>query len=527
MRVTNGMIINTTINGLYTNMNTLNKTYAKMVSGKKIQTVSDDPIIAGRALKLTTNVLETSQYERNVKEAQSWTDVTDASLANIESILVNKVREKFVQGSTGTNNKENKESIRTQVEQLWKQIQDEANGTYAGRYVFCGYKTSQPMVLTSDYKIEASGMEIKRDTMLGSNSTMKSGSNIAIGSKISVGSKLGTGTKIYGKCTLGSGAVLSQTDATNLLKVSYNETNDTCSFTEAKTLEEGKELTSSEVNELNSVLHLTPPIEADADGNYKVPAGGVTIPANTAVSNKLSKSLLGVGGSIVTSSGTSTVKFTTTKPFKDIIGAGANYTLSGEAIVGAGSVFEGNIVTNGDTVLAANSVLKEGTRLTADSTLGKGTLNPEIIGKIDGQNIEYEIGTNSSMAVNVEGLDKVMVRISECFNEVFLKLDEALVDESITKEDLNLMFTGKIKELDSILGDISEISSNLGSRQNRLDYVESRLSDQKMSFKTLLTSTEDVDIEEVYTDFNVQYATYQSALQATSKIITNTLADYL
>ncbi len=62
---------------------------------------------------------------------------------------------------------------------------------------------------------------------------------------------------------------------------------------------------------------------------------------------------------------------------------------------------------------------------------------------------------------------------------------------------------------------------------SRIDYVKSRLTEQKTTFKNLLSETEDVDIEETYVEFNTQYATYQSALKATSKIITNTLADYL
>ena len=74
---------------------------------------------------------------------------------------------------------------------------------------------------------------------------------------------------------------------------------------------------------------------------------------------------------------------------------------------------------------------------------------------------------------------------------------------------------------------ISEKVSDLGSRMSRVEYTQERLIDQKATFENLLSETEDVDIEEVYTNFNIQYATYQSALQATSKIIKNTLADYL
>ena len=93
--------------------------------------------------------------------------------------------------------------------------------------------------------------------------------------------------------------------------------------------------------------------------------------------------------------------------------------------------------------------------------------------------------------------------------------------------ELNEYFSNKLADIDKITASVSEKVSDLGSRMSRVEYTQTRLSEQKTTYKNLLSETEDVDIEETYTNFNVQYATYQSALQAVSKIITNTLADYL
>lgn len=299
MRVTNGMIINTSLSGLYNNMNAMNKTYAQMTTGKKIQTVSDDPIIAGRALKLKTTVLETSQYESNIKEAMSWMEVTEASLDNMSEIL-KSIRTKCVQASTGTLEKEDLAAIKTDIEQLWKQLQEEANTTYGGRYVFSGYKTNEPLMID----------------------------------------------------------------------------------------------------------------------------GGV---------------------------------------------------------------------------------------------------NPEVDGKIKGHSMEYEIGVNTTISVNTEDMDVVFKTMKGEFEDIFAKVE----DNTTTSAEINELFTNKLESLDRIMESISEKTSDLGSRMSRLEYTQERLTDQKTTFKNLLSQTEDIDMEEVYTNFNVQYATYQSALQATSKIITNTLADYL
>ena len=148
MRVTNGMLINNTLSGLYKNLNSMNKLYAQMSTGKKIQTVSDDPIIAGRALKLKSTILETDQYESNAKEAESWMNVTEVAMDNMTEIL-KQIRTKLVQGSTSTLAEKDKLAIKTDIAQLYEQILQEANATYDGRYVFSGYKTNEPLVLTN------------------------------------------------------------------------------------------------------------------------------------------------------------------------------------------------------------------------------------------------------------------------------------------------------------------------------------------------------------------------------------------
>lgn len=299
MRVTNGMIINTTLNSLFNNMNQLNKTYGQMTTGKKIQTVSDDPIIAGRALKLKTTVLETSQYVSNVEQATSWMEISDKALDNMMEIL-KSIRTKCLDAANGTLKKDDKGAVKTDIEELWKQLQQEANTTYDGRYVFSGYKTNEPLMKGED-------------------------------------------------------------------------------------------------------------------------------------------------------------------------------------------------------------------------------LNPNVEGKIKGDAIEYEIGVNTTINVNVSDMDKTFAAMKTEFEGIISKPN----DPTATGTAPNGEYSELVKKIDGFMKDISEKEADLGSRMKRLDYTKDRLSEQGMTFKNLLLQTESVDIEEVYTRFNEQYATYQSALQATSKIIKNTLADYL
>ena len=85
MRITNNMMLNTTssnINGNKLNVNNLNN---QMSSQKKIQRPSENPVIAIRALRLRSSLSEINQYyEKNIPDAESWLEVTETALKNME-----------------------------------------------------------------------------------------------------------------------------------------------------------------------------------------------------------------------------------------------------------------------------------------------------------------------------------------------------------------------------------------------------------------------------------------------------------
>lgn len=402
MRVTNGMIRNNSLNSLYSNMNSLNKLYAQMSTGKKIQTVSDDPIIAGRALKLKVTVLESQQYQGNAKEATSWTEITESALDNMTSILKG-IRDKCLQAATSTSNDEAKNVLKTEINELWSQLQQEANVSYGGRYVFTGYKTNEPLMLTEKTTLD-------KETTLGIDLAITGDTTVVAGSELTAGTTLSAGTK------------LSAADATAL--------------------------------------------------GFTVPAGDT------------------------------------------------------EYVLDADFNIPTNITLNDNANVVNGSKLAKDTKLAEGTILPGGTLNPKVNGKIDGQNMQYEVGVGNTITINTLGMDGIFGEISNTINSLIDSVNDSM-NGTVTGTDLNDMYDQKIGEIDAILTSVSEKTTELGSRVARLEYVEDRLTDDVTNFKDLLSQTEDIDVEEVYVNFNSQYSVYLSALQATSKVIMNTLADYL
>ena len=77
------------------------------------------------------------------------------------------------------------------------------------------------------------------------------------------------------------------------------------------------------------------------------------------------------------------------------------------------------------------------------------------------------------------------------------------------------------------LNDTSLAITNNGTRSSKLALIESRLQNQKTTFETLQSQNEDIDITEVAIGLESASVTYEAALMATSKIMQNTLLNYL
>ncbi|HPP36734.1 MAG TPA: flagellar hook-associated protein FlgL [Clostridiales bacterium] len=144
MRITNNMLINNMINYIGNNLTRMDKYQAQLATGKKIQVPSDDPVVAARALKLRTDVAEIQQYQRNLKDARSWLDITESTLSDIGDIF-QRVRELIV-GSDAIESPEDLQATKNELIQLRTQLINLGNSAYAGRYIFTGFKTDQKLL---------------------------------------------------------------------------------------------------------------------------------------------------------------------------------------------------------------------------------------------------------------------------------------------------------------------------------------------------------------------------------------------
>ncbi len=145
MRITNNMLVDNMIRNIGNNLSRMEIYQMQLATGKRISKPSDDPVVAARALKLRTDVSEIEQFQRNVKDAQSWLEMTENTLGNIGDV-VHRIRELTVQAGNGTNTADDTVKIAEEVKQLKTQLINLANTTYAGRNIFSGFKTDKALI---------------------------------------------------------------------------------------------------------------------------------------------------------------------------------------------------------------------------------------------------------------------------------------------------------------------------------------------------------------------------------------------
>ena len=72
MRITNGIMMNNSLNNINKNKLLMDKLNTQIASTKKLSRPSDDPIAAIRALRLRSTEAELTQYlEKNIEDAEA------------------------------------------------------------------------------------------------------------------------------------------------------------------------------------------------------------------------------------------------------------------------------------------------------------------------------------------------------------------------------------------------------------------------------------------------------------------------
>ncbi len=142
-RITNDMVISSTLANLNTAQAAMDRSEAELSSGKSIIEPSDNPYGASQAITLQGALDGLTSYEKSAQGGISRMNTASSALASIET-QVQRVRELVLQAANGTNSPSDLADIADGVEQLTEGIKQDANTQYDGEYVFSGTLTNTP-----------------------------------------------------------------------------------------------------------------------------------------------------------------------------------------------------------------------------------------------------------------------------------------------------------------------------------------------------------------------------------------------
>lgn len=144
MRVTQSMLSNNMLRNLSNSYQRMGKLQEQIITGKKVNRPSDDPVVVMKGMGYRTQVDKVHQFQRNIGEVHNWLDNTDDVLDKVGSAL-HRASELIVNGSTDTMTNEDREKLQNELAQLREQVRDLANTKVGNRYLFSGTNTSTPL----------------------------------------------------------------------------------------------------------------------------------------------------------------------------------------------------------------------------------------------------------------------------------------------------------------------------------------------------------------------------------------------
>ncbi|MCF8069186.1 MAG: flagellar hook-associated protein FlgL [Desulfobacterales bacterium] len=508
-----------------------------VATGKRINSLSDDPVGVTQILDIKSNIASLVQLERNIETGKTWLTSADTTLSSINTSL----KEAMVlceQMITDTYSEDDRANAAEQVDEILKQVIQFANTQVNGQYIFAGTNTNtQPFELnapddptTVDYYGNSQAFKVKT----GTNEIMEVGFN---------------GADVFG-----------------LSEITINDTNNMIDFVEYSSGIEGSELSAVitdgtySYEELATAISNAMNIASDQSGigiNYSVDFDATTnqfaiqddgttsdvhvellwesgMNAGTSIGTYIGFDRIDIRDALTSDIGVEEFPITInsgddTIAFSEDDGSGpvslsvtipaTTYNSGGDLASALELAMDLESVTNGYNI---------------DYSVTYGNSSQQfVISKEIGTTLESFTlsGTSSSSgalaALGFSNTDHAFTPPTSD-NEVNWSIFDTLIDLKTYLESNDTNGIAKsMTTLDTHFNDLLSFITETGSKINSLEIRENCISDLSLSFTERLTELEDADIIEASINLSSTQAAYEAALSAASKILSLNILDYM
>lgn len=145
MRVTNQMMVRSSVGDMTRRLEALDRSRQQLSSGRAITYASDDPAGAGRAMALRSAQTARLQEQRNASDARTQLDLADSSLQGLSSRM-RRVRDLVVQGANTNTSATSRAAMAKEIGAIREEAVAIANARHDGRPLFSGFTDADAVV---------------------------------------------------------------------------------------------------------------------------------------------------------------------------------------------------------------------------------------------------------------------------------------------------------------------------------------------------------------------------------------------
>jgi flagellar hook-associated protein 3 FlgL len=179
--------------------------------------------------------------------------------------------------------------------------------------------------------------------------------------------------------------------------------------------------------------------------------------------------------------------------------------------------------------------------------------------KVD-EDIEYNVNFSQKLKINTEANDAFNINLGRDIDDLvtavntvidienqiskietmkgqtddeteLAKMDKVLErlnkQKDYAEDNMTAAFEKGVGVFQNYQEQISLAKADVGNRMTRLNLTKSRLTEQKTNFTNLKSQNEDIDLEEVVVGYSSAQLVYNASLTAASKVVQQTLLDFL
>ena len=150
MRISNSLLQQNVLRDLQANLAAVAKVQSQVSSGKRFETMSEDPLAGTHVLTADRGLRAIDQYRRNSTAARSRVDAEESVLNQLTDLMT-RAKELATQEGSSTGTPVTRQATAAEIQQILGQVVQLGNTQVGSEFIFAGTQTGQPFDAAGNY----------------------------------------------------------------------------------------------------------------------------------------------------------------------------------------------------------------------------------------------------------------------------------------------------------------------------------------------------------------------------------------